>query len=101
VSTRDYFHPSLAGQARAASVTWAATFDFGDQVAQVAGWTVSGGMLTVSASDNAGVSGIELRSPGGSWAPYTGPVALVPGQSVDERAVDVNGNIEASHTITG
>jgi lysophospholipase L1-like esterase len=28
VSTRDYFHPSVSGQARAAAVTWAATFDF-------------------------------------------------------------------------
>jgi lysophospholipase L1-like esterase len=28
VSTRDYFHPSLAGQAKLASVTWAATFAF-------------------------------------------------------------------------
>jgi lysophospholipase L1-like esterase len=101
VSTRDYFHPSLAGQAKAASVTWVVTFDFGDHVAPVSSWTVSGGMLTVSATDDAGVSGVELRSPGGSWAPYTGPVALPPGQSVDERAVDVNGNIEASHTITG
>jgi lysophospholipase L1-like esterase len=28
VTTRDYFHPSVAGQAKLASVTWAATFDF-------------------------------------------------------------------------
>jgi lysophospholipase L1-like esterase len=28
VSSRDYFHPSVAGQARLASVTWAATFAF-------------------------------------------------------------------------
>ena len=28
VTTRDYFHPSVAGQAKLAAVTWAATFDF-------------------------------------------------------------------------
>ena len=28
VTTRDYFHPSVAGQAKLASVTWAATFPF-------------------------------------------------------------------------
>src|ERR671911_529328 len=28
VTTRDYFHPSVAGQAKLASITWAATFDF-------------------------------------------------------------------------
>ena len=31
VSTLDYFHPSLVGQALAASVTWAATYDFSAQ----------------------------------------------------------------------
>ncbi len=30
VSTRDYFHPSVSGQTKAASVTWAAGFDFTD-----------------------------------------------------------------------
>ena len=28
VTTRDYFHPSVAGQTKLAAVTWAATFDF-------------------------------------------------------------------------
>jgi lysophospholipase L1-like esterase len=28
VSPRDYFHPSLAGQAKLAAVTWSATYDF-------------------------------------------------------------------------
>ena len=28
VTSRDYFHPSVAGQAKLAAVTWAATFDF-------------------------------------------------------------------------
>jgi lysophospholipase L1-like esterase len=29
VTTRDYFHPSLAGQAKLAAVSWAAGYDFG------------------------------------------------------------------------
>ena len=101
VSTIDYFHPSVAGQTKLAAITWSAGYDFGDQAAPVSSWTVSNGTLTVSATDDRAVAGIELRAPGGGWTPYTGPVALAPGQVVDERAVDVNGNIEASHTITG
>jgi lysophospholipase L1-like esterase len=101
VSTIDYFHPSVAGQAKLAGVTWGAGYDFGDLTAPVSSWSVSNGALTVSATDDRAVAGIELRAPGGAWTRYTGPVALAPGQVVDERAVDVNGNIEASHTITG
>jgi lysophospholipase L1-like esterase len=101
VSTRDYFHPSASGQTKAAAVTWGATFDFTDRIAPTSTWMVSGGTLTVSATDNVGVSGIELRAPGGAWTRYSGPVALAPGQSMDERAVDMNGNIEASNTIVG
>ncbi len=72
VSTRDYFHPSLAGQAKLAATTWGATFDFTDRVTPVSTWTVSGGMLAVTATDNVGVSGIELRAPGGAWTRYAG-----------------------------
>jgi len=56
--------------------------------------------MSVTAIDNAGVSGIEYRVAGGSWTRYVSPVALA-GQTVDVGAVDVNGNIEASQTITG
>ncbi|MCA1554840.1 MAG: GDSL-type esterase/lipase family protein, partial [Chloroflexi bacterium] len=31
ITTRDYFHPSVAGQAKAASTSWAATFNFTDK----------------------------------------------------------------------
>jgi lysophospholipase L1-like esterase len=101
VSTRDYFHPSVAGQAKAAAITWANSFDYTDQVAPASTALVSGGTMSVTATDNVAVSGVEYRFPGGSWARYTGPVALATGQVVDVRAVDVNGNIEASHTIIG
>src|SRR5215210_7797716 len=33
VSTRDYFHPSVAGQAKAAAVAWANSFDYTDGAA--------------------------------------------------------------------
>jgi hypothetical protein len=33
VSTRDYFHPSISGQAKLTAITWAATFDFTGAVA--------------------------------------------------------------------
>ena len=101
VSTRDYFHPSVAGQAKAAAITWTNSFDYTDQVAPASTALVSGGTMSVTATDNVALSGVEYRFPGGSWARYTGPVALATGQVVDGRAVDVNGNIEASHTIIG
>ena len=101
VSTRDYFHPSIAGQAKAASIAWANSFDYADRVAPVSTPAVANGVLTVTATDNVGVAGIEYRPIGGGWTRYTGPVALSPGQTVDVRAVDVNGNIEASKPATG
>ena len=101
VTTRDYFHPSVSGQAKAAAVAWTNSFDYTDQTAPVSTAVVSGGLMSVTATDNVAVSGIEYRFAGGSWTRYTGPVALAVGQAVDVRAVDVNGNIEASHTITG
>jgi hypothetical protein len=101
VSSIDYFHPSVAGQAKLASVTWASTFDFTDHVAPVSSASSSCGVVAISATDNIGVAGIEVRSPSSSWTRYAGPFGLSTGASADYRAVDVNGNIEASHTITG
>jgi lysophospholipase L1-like esterase len=101
VSTRDYFHPSVSGQAKAAAVAWTNSFDYTDQTAPVSTAVVSGGLMSVTATDNVGVSGTEYRFSGGSWTSYANPVTLAAGQTVDVRAVDVNGNIEASHTITG
>jgi hypothetical protein len=101
VSTRDYFHPSVSGQARAAAVTWAASFDFGDKVAPVSTVTVDAGAVTLSATDNVAVSGIEYSLNGGAYQRYTGTFAVPAGTSVTYRAVDVNGNIEATKVVTG
>ena len=105
VSTRDYFHPSVSGQAKAANVTWNATFTFTDAVAPTTTPTTapngSGGTnITLSATDNAGVSGIEYHVGAPTeWTRYTAPVSVPAGSSITFRAVDVNGNIEATQTL--
>jgi lysophospholipase L1-like esterase len=104
VSTRDYFHPSIAGQTKLANVSYGATFNFDDTIAPSSTATttaVSGGLsVALSATDNVGVAGIEYRIGGGAWTPYTGPVTVATGSTLTWRAVDVNGNIEASHSLT-
>jgi lysophospholipase L1-like esterase len=106
VSTRDYFHPSVAGQAKAAAATWAATFDFQDQTAPTsnsvaAANAVSGTDVTLSATDNVGVSGIEYTLNGGAYQRYSGTFTVSPGTVITYRGVDVNGNVEATHTLIG
>jgi lysophospholipase L1-like esterase len=106
VSTRDYFHPSLAGQAKLAEATYTAGFDFHDGVAPVSAATVSkskrgaGHLVTITATDNMAVAGIEYRIDGGAYTRYAGPVGLPAGSSLTYRAVDVNGTIETAHTLT-
>jgi lysophospholipase L1-like esterase len=101
VSTRDYFHPSVAGQAKAAAATWAATFDFTDAEAPVSTAVSDAGTVTISATDNVGVSGVEYSLNGGPYQRYGGPIVVAPGSSVVYRAVDVNGNVEATKEVTG
>lgn len=102
VTTRDYFHPSLSGQVRLAAISWAATFDFTDAVAPSSSASVSAGAATLTATDDVGVAGLEYRfASSGAYTRYTGPVALAPGATLTYRAVDVNGNVEATKTISG
>jgi hypothetical protein len=100
-STRDYFQPPVSWQARAAAVTWTATFDFGDRVPPVSTATVTAGAVTLSATDNVAVSGIEYSLNGGPYQRYTGTFAVPAGTAVTYRAVDVNGNIEATKVVVG
>jgi lysophospholipase L1-like esterase len=105
VSTRDYFHPSVAGQAKAANVTWAAGLDFTDAVAPTSSASTAlaygGTTVTITAMDNVAVSGVEYRLASGAWTRYDGPVTVPAGTTITWRAVDVNGNSEATQTLTG
>ena len=57
--------------------------------------------VTLSATDNAGVSGIEYRlGSATAWTRYNAPVTVPTGTSITFRAVDVNGNSEATQTLT-
>jgi hypothetical protein len=104
VSRRDYFHPSLEGQRGLAQVTWAATFDFTDQIPPTSTATtapVEGGTWVIlAAADDVAVGGIEYRLDLGPWQRYADPFVLVAGSNIRFRAVDVNGNIEATHVLT-
>jgi lysophospholipase L1-like esterase len=101
VTTRDYFHPSVAGQAKLAAVSWSAGFDFSDATAPSSAGALANGVATITATDDRGVSGVEYRLNGGGWARYVGPVPVAPGSTITWRAVDVNGNSEATHSLTG
>ncbi|MDO8614607.1 MAG: GDSL-type esterase/lipase family protein [Dehalococcoidia bacterium] len=104
VSTIDYFHPSLTGQTLAAGVAWGSSFDFTDSVAPVSALTAApllgGQSVSLSATDNAGVSGIEYKVSGGPYQKFVAPVPLPGGNTISYRAVDVNGNSEATHDFT-
>jgi hypothetical protein len=105
VSTRDYFHPSVAGQAKAARVTWEAGYDFTDASAPVSTAQTApapgGTAVTLAATDDVGVAGIEYRLGSGRWIRYTGTVGVATGTTITWRAVDVNGNVEATRSRIG
>lgn len=105
ISSRDFFHPSRAGQARLAEMVWGRTFDFNDATPPaslaVTAPAPAGSSVALSAVDNVGVAGIEYRGSGLAWSRYGAPVDLPPGQVLEYRAVDVNGNIEAAHALIG
>jgi len=104
VSRRDYFHPSLQGQKRIAQVTWAATFDFTDATAPISSAIAvpaEGGVsVSLAATDDVGVAGIEYRLNLGAWQRYVAPFFVAPGDDIRFRGVDVNGNTELTHVLT-
>jgi lysophospholipase L1-like esterase len=105
VSTLDYFHPSVAGQALTASLAWANSYDFTDTTPPDSGSTgslVSGGVsVQLTATDNDGVSGIEYKIGTGAYQAYTTPVTVPIASTITWRAVDVNGNVEGTHGCFG
>jgi lysophospholipase L1-like esterase len=97
----DYYHPSIAGQAKLAAATYAQGFNFSDMAAPVStarSSRAAGGMyqISISATDNAGVAGIEYRLGAGPWQRYQSPLTVAADAEVIYRAVDINGNIEGS-----
>ena len=103
-NTLDYFHPSVAGQTTLARVEWGASFDFSDTtppMSSAAFAPVSGGVqATLSATDNVAVKGIEYRIGNGLYKRYAKPVTVLTGRTITWRAVDVNGNVEATQSHT-
>ena len=103
-NTLDYFHPSITGQATLASVAWSHGFDFTDATAPMSTATVTtvtgGASVTLSATDNVKVSGIEYRIGTGHYVRYVKPVVVTSGATITWRAVDVNGNTEPTHSRT-
>ncbi len=102
VSTLDYFHPSVAGQAKIASLGWDNFVDFTDVAPPVSDSSLAvvaaNRTLTLTATDNAGVSGIEYKIGAGAYQTYSAPFNVSVGSTITWRAVDVNGNVEATHS---
>jgi lysophospholipase L1-like esterase len=102
VSTIDYFHPSVAGQANIAAQGWANSFDLTDVTPPVSDSSATGQVtsatVSLTATDNAGVSGIEYKVGAAAYQRYSSPVSIPWHTAVTWRAVDTNGNSEATHT---
>jgi hypothetical protein len=102
VSTLDYFHPSVAGEALIAQVAWDNFWDFTEVTPPVSdsSATMAPGNVTVSlsATDDVAVSGIEYKIGTGAYTTYSAPVTVPAPATFTWRAVDVNGNSEATHT---
>jgi lysophospholipase L1-like esterase len=100
VTTRDYFHPSISGQTVLAAETWRVGFNFGDATPPASTGSIASGVVTLQTA-TADAKGIEYRIDAAGWRRYSQPVALAAGSTITWRAVDVNGNAEATHSLTG
>jgi lysophospholipase L1-like esterase len=121
ISTQDHFHPSYQGQRKLAEVSWEAGYDATDTSAPElafsvtppatdAGWHAGDVEVTVTATDDVAVAGLEVRvhDPAADTTPAFEPVLAEtttlevadPGVSwVEARALDVNGNLSASELL--
>jgi GDSL-like Lipase/Acylhydrolase family len=100
VTTRDYFHPSISGQTVLAAETWRVGFNFTDATPPASTGLVANGVATLQTSSS-DAKGIEYRIDAGGWLRYVQPVPVAPGSTITWRAVDVNGNAEATHSLPG
>jgi hypothetical protein len=103
----DWGHLSVAGHAWAADLAWSGMFDFSDTAAPVSQASRSGATVALSATDDTGVAGIEYKlsapkkKPAKWFTRYTKPVLLKKKWVLTWRAVDLNGNSEATHSLRG
>jgi hypothetical protein len=112
LSPVDWGHLSVEGHKRVAEYAWSGIFDFTDTAAPVSKASVSRGrrsrVVTLSATDEAGVAGVEYkvvprkrRQATIAYRRYGAPVRVKRGHILVWRAVDVNGNTEATHSLRG
>jgi len=105
---------SISGEAKVAALVWPSIFDFSDQTAPTSTAASTRGrggrLVTLSASDDAGVSGIEYKllpkkpaSKAGKhhFRRFTKPLLVKRRDRLVWRAVDINGNTEATHSVSG
>jgi|GEM_PF-2123707 len=74
-----------------------------DGVAGTSGWFLGDVTVTLQATDaTSGVRDLEYRLNGGAWTIYANPIALTDEGvfTIEYRATDVAGNVEAIRTIT-
>jgi hypothetical protein len=92
-----YTHPSVQGLAKMAAAAWDAGFDFGDARPPVSHARRTGRTVTLAATDAVGIE-YRLKATG-PWTRYAKAVRLAQGARLTWRAVDVNGNCEATHSL--
>jgi len=80
-------------------VSWQATFEFSDTTPPTSHGAFESGAVTLTPTA-ADVKGIEYRVGTATWTRYSAPVPLASGATITWRAVDVNGNAEATQTLT-
>ena len=108
----DLNHFAVSGLARIAELAWRETFDFTDRTPPVsrgsAARTSGTELLSLAATDASGRPGIEYKlvAPGRAAAKepfrrYQAPVRLRKGWTILWRAVDLNGNSEATRGLRG
>jgi hypothetical protein len=104
VSDRDAFHPSVEGLNRFAQTAWAAGFSYADRTAPTVSATVEpmpgAFRLSLAGRDAAGIAGVEYRLAPGPYSLYTDPINVPAGATLVYRAVDRNGNVSATWSLT-
>ncbi|MDX6599496.1 MAG: hypothetical protein QOE87_3383 [Gaiellales bacterium] len=103
VAPTDAFHPSVTGLKHMAATAWRAGFDFSDSTPpSVSAKTRRVGStlrVALTATDAAGVAGIECRSGRSPYAACPKPLVLQHSERLTYRAVDRNGNVSAAYAI--